>query len=31
MNCIRDFEKKMAFDILVTGNGEFALVFVKLK
>ena len=23
--------KKMVFDILMTGNGEFALVFVKLK
>ena len=23
--------RKMVFDILMTGNGEFALVFVKLK
>ena len=30
VNCIRDFEE-MVFDILMTGNGEFALVFVKLK
>ena len=32
MNCIRDFEElEMVFDILMTDDNDFALVFVKLK